>query len=250
MRNMLILIFIFLILIGCTVKSYKPGTEIAMVNNVRLYSNNKIMSVVAPKNLEIPYKGFSTNNKDFLSLSRFVQDRVVEKVLLNNYYISKEYDLFNSSKYLSQDNWNIFEKNISINKKTKYYNEEYGIKYDKVFINYIDGVRCRTFPRKESYQKDYEHNLTINTKEFDTYCSYYNFSGDGKLLWVNYLYNYSFESEFFKGIKKPELRIEILKDIEIEFKQNMKEIFDSIQLHDMDRERMQKEGLLYNKTKG
>lgn len=247
MRHILITIFTLLTFTGCLAKDYAQGTETMMVDNVRLYSHNKIMSIEAPFNLGEPFKGFSTSYKDFLSLTRFIRGRMVEKVLINNYYISPEGDIFNSFQYLDKKNGDIFEQNVQTNKNTIYYNEKYGIKYYEGSVDYIDGIRCRSFSQKEKYREDYDHKITINIQTYDTFCSYYDLSGKGRLLWITYEYNYSFGSQALKGLDE-NLKSQSLKDIQHQFKQDIKTIFDSLQIHDMDRAKMKELGLLHNKA--
>lgn len=245
MKNILILVFIVLVLIGCVGKEYIPLTVIKMVDNVRIYSKNKIMSVTAPNNRGEPFIGREHLNKDFLSLTKVVRGEMFEQVLIKHSYM----DIFDSHQYLNKKNLDNFEKNIKDGKNIVYYNKENGRKYYKAAIDYVDGVKCRTFISDEYSRKSDEYKITIITQPYETYCSFYGLgvAGFERTIHISYEYSYSFESEVFKNNYNKKSKSEILKNIQNQFKQDIKEIFDSLVIHDMDRERMKKEGLLYDK---
>jgi len=245
-----ILILFCLLYIYVDVSSPKDTDEdirnIAMVNNIRIYSKNGLISVVAPENRGIHFIGFSSKNHDFLVLKRAFVGEMVEKVRIEHYYSNKSFD---TSQYLNKKNLDKFEKDIN-NKNAIFHLETNrgSSTFTKAFIDYVDGVKCRTFlnPIYESFNDTAK--LIILTQKYMTYCSFYGLGvpeASERVLEIFYEYHYSFESEIFKNSNKTEE--EILKDIQNQFKQDIKEIFDSIKIHTMNREKMQKEGLLYDK---
>ena len=102
-------------------------------------------------------------------------------------------------------NLDIFEKDIKDNKKVIYYNELYGRKYNKAFVDYVDGVKCRTFPWNElSGVYNTTNKRSILTQVYETYCSFYGLgvAGNEQLLHISYEYSYNFESDVFKNNDK------------------------------------------------
>ncbi|WP_419678315.1 hypothetical protein ACN2EN_04025 [Aliarcobacter lanthieri] len=245
MKNLIVVILISFLLTGCTVKGYIPATFITMNDNVRIYSKNKIVSVTAPQNRGIPFIGNFNHNNEWVNLIRFINGEMVEKIYIRHTYDPTNFDFY---KYLDKKNLDSFEKDIKDNKKIIYRNEYNGRKYKKAFIDYVDGIKCRTFPWDNlSGMYNNTSKQSILTQVYETYCSFYGLgvAGHEQLLHIYYEYSYNFESDIFKNSNKT--KEQILKDIQNQFKQDIKEIFNSIKLHYMDRERMKKEGLLYDK---
>jgi hypothetical protein len=245
MRNLAVLILISFLLVGCTSKEYIPATSVTMSDNVRIYSKNKIVSATAPLNRGIPFVGEFNHNNEWLSLVRFMHGEMVEKIYIRHTYDSRNFDFYN---YLDKKNLDNFEKDIKDNKKIIHHNKYNGRRYKRAFIDYIDGIRCRTFPWNEpSGMYNTTSKRSILTQVYETFCSFYGLgvAGHEQLLHIHYEYSYNFESDIFKNSDKT--KEQILKDIQNQFKQDIKEIFNSIKLHYMDRERMKREGLLYDR---
>jgi len=229
-------------------KDTDKGTrDIVMVDNMRIYSKNGLISVTAPENREKPFIGYSSKNYDFLILKRGLIGEMVEKVRIEHFYSNRKH--FDTSEYLNKKNLDKFEKDINNKNSTFYLETNRGSRtFTKAFIDYVDGVKCRTFlnPIYESFNDTAK--LTILTQKYMTYCSFYGLGvpeAPERVLEIFYEYHYSFESEIFKNSNKT--KEEVLKDIQNQFKQDIKEIFDSIKIHTMNREKMKKEGLLYSK---
>lgn len=116
---------------------------------------------------------------------------------------------------------------------------ERGVSYSKGYMDYIAGLRCQTTVESSNIA------LGIGTKSYQTFCNYYDTQDQLKELWTMYSYTYSyvgtkFESDSSSSIYSPQA-------MQSQFKQDMKAIFDSLVIHDMDRERMAKEGLLHDR---
>ena len=117
--------------------------------------------------------------------------------------------------------------------------EERGVVYNKNYVDYIEGLKCVTDTESSSPA------LGVGFKKYFTVCGYYDISGNKKRIDIMYHYISSFDGTKFQSDTTS--TITSGKDIEILFKQDMKSIFDSLVIHDMDRERMSKEGLLHDK---
>ena len=76
---------------------------------------------------------------------------------------------------------------------------------------------------------------------YSTHCGYIAKNGDKAFLSIDYGY---IKAKKEMGREKI-IPLSIQK--QVQFKQDMKAIFDSLIIHDMDRERMGKEGLLHDK---
>lgn len=117
--------------------------------------------------------------------------------------------------------------------------EERGVVYNKNYVDYIEGLKCVTDAESSSPAQG------VGFKKYYTVCGYYDTSGNKKRIDIMYHYISSFNGTKFQSDTTS--TITSGKDIEALFKQDMKAIFDSLVIHDMDRERMSKEGLLHDK---
>jgi hypothetical protein len=86
----------------------------------------------------------------------------------------------------------------------------------------------------------------VGSKRYYTVCGYYNSAGVKKRIDIFYNYTYTHSGTKYDGdSKSSSLTPEAMQR---QFKQDMKAIFDSLQIHDMDREKMQNEGLLHDRA--
>ena len=118
-------------------------------------------------------------------------------------------------------------------------NAERGVNYVKIYIDFIGGLKCGT--RVESSNIA----LGVGSKSYQTNCTYFDNQGGAKNIHFGYDYVYThsgtkFESDNQGSSVSPEV-------MQYRFKEDMKAIFDSLVIHDMDRVKMQEEGLLHNK---
>lgn len=116
------------------------------------------------------------------------------------------------------------------------------VEYYKNYVDYVAGLKCKTSVESQDIIAN-----GIGSKNYYTTCKYFNKQGLPKTLEISYDFYYTFDRTKFERGDNPSLVRYKLKEIEHQFKKDMKEIFDSIQIYDIDRDRMKKEGLLYNK---
>lgn len=116
---------------------------------------------------------------------------------------------------------------------------ERGVSYNRNYVDYIGGLKCVTDVESSSPA------LGVGFKKYFTVCGYYDTNGNKKRVDIMYHYISSFNGTKFQSDTTS--TITSGKDIDALFKQDMKAIFDSLVIHDIDRERMAKEGLLYDK---
>ena len=141
-------------------------------------------------------------------------------------------------------NINSFELNTN-NPNIKYKNETFGQYYDRAFVNIIDGIKCRSFPKElnKKYNHQNKGDGIIQTQEYETYCSFYGTNGVPKVLRIRSEYSFNLSSEAFKKSTLSEK--EKLNKITRQFRQDAEEIFSNIKIN-MDRQKMRQHGLLFN----
>ena len=116
---------------------------------------------------------------------------------------------------------------------------ERGVAYNKNYVDFIGGLKCVTDVESSDVA------LGVGNKKYYTVCGYYDIAGAKKRLDIKYDYTYTHSGTEFDGdTKSSPITPEVMQR---QFKQDIKAIFDSLVIHDMDRERMSKEGLLHDK---
>ena len=243
MKILIISLLIYFIT-GCSFdNTYKSDIYdrdyIKMDANTTLYSSNKTFSVKAPINRGILFEGLDKYD-DFTVLQRRIIGEIVEIFYLEIDNI----DTFDGEKYLDLENINSFELNTN-NPDIKYENETFGQYYDRAFVNIIDGIKCRSFPKElnKKYNHQNKGDDIIQTQEYETYCSFYGANGVPKVLRIRSEYSFNLLSEAFKKSTLSEK--EMLNKITRQFRQDAEEIFSNIKIN-MDRQKMRQHGLLFN----
>ncbi|MDP3266306.1 MAG: hypothetical protein Q8M39_05725 [Sulfuricurvum sp.] len=132
-----------------------------------------------------------------------------------------------------------YYQNFKMSNWEKKNNAERGVKYTKNYVDFIGGLKCAT--RVESSNLA----LGVGTKSYQTSCYYFDNQKAAKHIHLDYRYTYThsgtkYEDDSQSSSVTPQA-------MERQFKQDMKEIFDSLVIHDMDKEKMAKEGLLHDK---
>lgn len=241
MRQFLIL-FIAIFMVGCSFRSVpKNGKEIEIVNGERIYTKSGSLSATAPNNFpKTPFEGYTRFDHDLINFERHLPNMMSEDVGIEVSDLPKE----GLSRYLMLNR----EKNTDLEqivKKTpmsdweRKNNAERGINYVKKYVDNIAGLKCMT--RVESGNIA----LGIGRKSYQTNCNYFDLNGNPKLIHFDYHYVYTHKGTKYDGdTQSSSVSPEAMQ---IQFKEDMKAIFDSLVIHDMDRERMSKEGLLHDK---
>ncbi|RBQ30634.1 hypothetical protein CRU92_11475 [Arcobacter sp. FW59] len=248
MKNLVVLILISFLFVGCVVKEEGYLSTTNMLDNIRISSKRQVVSVSAPNNMSIPFTGKVIDHLDNMVLIRDIPDEMKEMVHIKH---SSETYLFDSNKYLNKKNLELFEKEVNENKNIIEYTKRYGKRYNRAFVDYIDGMKCRTLEWNElsNIYNTSTGKKKIVTQLFETYCSFYSLepiqNTYEQLLHLSYSYSYNPENSIFKNIN--ETKEQILKNMQNQFNQDIYEIFNSIKIDVMDRERMKKEGLLYDR---
>lgn len=117
--------------------------------------------------------------------------------------------------------------------------KERGVNYSKKYIDYIGGLRCGTGVESSNIA------MGVGNKDYYTVCGYYDNAGVKKRIDIFYSYTYTHSNTKYDTDKSSS--IYSAQTMQAQFKQDIKSIFDSLVIHDMDKEKMSKEGLLYDK---
>ena len=241
---MRIILFILsaLFLVGCSFQtSLKNGKEIEITNGQRVYTQSGSLSATTPNNFsKVPFNGYKRFDYDLINFDRHLPNMMSEDVRITVRIVPQ--DEIASDYLLYKNQGNQMEeriKNFKMSDWEKKNNAERGVNYVKQYVDFIGGLKCGT--RVESSNIA----IGVGTKSYQTNCTYFDNQGGAKNIHLGYSYTYTnrgtkFESDETSSSVSPQA-------MQKQFKQDMKAIFDSLVIHDMDRERMSKEGLLHNK---
>ena len=241
-------LFIILFLSGCgivtSVDNDNKESKILSIDQ-RISTKEGLLSLMAPihKDIGVFYGVYKV--EEGMALTWAVKNMMASKLIISTE--SYPGHTFESAKYLNPKNLKIFEEETKT--KESFYNTTTSAVYKKAYLDYIDGVKCRTFVHadlRQIYQNVIDGEKTY-TQYYDTYCSFYqpkNIKKPTNMVRLQYEYSFNRKSKAFTDSNKTEQ--EVLNDIHNIFRQDIQAIFSTIKLG-MDREKMRKEGLLFDK---
>ena len=241
-------LFIILFLSGCgivtSVDDDNKESKILSVDQ-RISTKEGLLSLMAPiyQDIGVFYGVYKV--EEGMALTWAVKNMMASKLIISTE--SYPGHTFESAKYLNPKNLKIFEEETKT--KESFYNTTTSAIYKKAYLDYIDGVKCRTFVHadlRQIYQNVIDGEKTY-TQYYDTYCSFYqpkNIKKPTNMVRLQYEYSFNRKSKAFTDSNKTEQ--EVLNDIHNIFRQDIQAIFSTIKLG-MDREKMRKEGLLFDK---
>lgn len=242
MRTILLLISVFFIA-GCSFPSApKNGKEIEITNGQRVYAQSGSISATAPNNFpKTPFEGYTRFQYDLIDFERHLPNMMSEDVSMTvtthpQDRIAKVDMLYKKTN----DQMEEYERNYQMSDWEKKNNAERGVNYVKRYVDFIGGLKCAT--RVESSNIA----MGIGAKSYQTNCNYFDNQGGAKNIHLDYRYTYTHSgTKYDSDSKSSSVTPEAMQR---QFKQDMKAIFDSLVIHDMDREKMSKEGLLHDKA--
>jgi len=229
MRNILILVLISFLFVGCF-RTIKP-IEIQALTQI----SSPELSILSPSSYpKIPFKTLTKYPIRNIILFRKIPDIMAEDIQI---------DIF---RYENQDaKVPLLYKDTNITYDEKYTNKylsdkemtdeiDVDVNYLKNYVNFVAKLKC--LEEAIAWNSAY-------SKQYILYCPYYDNQGDKKFMKINA--NMFFDETKLKlngaDLKKYKL------DTEKQFKMDLKEIIESIDLYDMNKIKMQKEELLYDK---
>lgn len=153
---------------------------------------------------------------------------------------TKDDDYFNSD--LNFENMYVRLKNSPKNIKI---NRQQGIGLDEFQTQYFQGIRCIG----SVYSRSYGGSLySASSKNYGLSCGYYHRTAGKRMLRLDYRYYGAVgDSQLEKDGHIAQDNLPTLNEAEAVLKRDVNELLNSVQLKDVDWERMEKEGLIHNK---
>lgn len=202
------------------------------------------VSILAPSSYpKTPFKISSIYNAD----NKIYLDRTIPNMMKEDIRISVESlepgpsTLDNLLDKKFNDTFEKYNETLPLTNGQMYNTFERGVNYYKDYVDFVAGLKCDTRVESQNIAEG------IGSKAYWTLCPYYDKQGNKKYIDIDYRFYFTFNQTKFEGSDNVSLRKHKFEEIQLQFKKDMQEIFDSIEIYDMDKERMEKEGLLYNK---
>ena len=242
MKTILFFIAIIFFITACSFRSVpKNGKEIEITNEQEIYTQSGSLSATAPNNYsKVPFMGYTRFDYDLINFNRHLPNMMSEDVRITVKIIPQDeiarIGMLNKDKNGAMEE---YYKNYQISAWEKKNNAERGVIYVKNYVDFIDGLKCAT--RVESSNIA----LGVGTKSYQTSCYYFDNKKSAKHIHAGYSYTYTHSgTKYDSDTKSSSITPQAMQ---MQFKQDMKAIFDSLVIHDMDRERMSNEELLHDK---
>jgi len=238
MKNILILALISLFFSACRVNEITP-----------IGISSKSMTLSSPSSYPKTYFMVSAYDLPNIFMSRIIPDIMEEKIQIEllEYknqveeisLLEKEKNKIFDKEYTNQypDNWDMSDY---FGRRSSYRAIDYYVRYisyAKRYINFVSKLKCKV-------NVELINNLLLNKEEDSSFlsysiiCPYYDKQDMKKYIHI---------SASVKLLSEKSDEKDKWLDAQEKFRMDLKEIADSLQIHDMDRERMQKEELLYDK---
>lgn len=229
------LILIIFILSGC----YSSSNRINLTPNTKL--TNQSTSILVPSSsYETPWIAWFLFSEKYIQLFRHIPDMMSEDIRITVRSIPK--DEISTDFLLYKNNGTQMEerrKNFIMSEWEKKNNKERGVSYRKSYVDYIGRLKCGTRVESSSIA------LGVGTKSYQTNCTYFDNQNGAKNIHLMYTYTYSSKGTKFQDDKtSSNVTAEKMQE---QFKKDIKAIFDSLVIHDMDIEKMSKSNLLHDK---
>lgn len=240
MRTILFLVISVFFIAGCSFPSApKNGKEIEITNAQRVYTKSGSVSATAPNNFpNVPFEGYTRFDEDLIAFNRHLPNMMSEDLRVTVFVPEAR---INIDYLLDKKRNDDLERTVAlpISEWEKTNITKRGVSYNKHYVDYIGGLKCTTNAESSSPA------LGVGFKKYYTVCGYYDTNGNKKRVDIMYHYISSYNGTKFQSDTTS--TIASGKDIDTLFKQDMKAIFDSLVIHDMDREKMSKNGLFHDK---
>lgn len=231
-----------LVLLGCTRASFdlKPNETLTTPSYRISITGKEWRTGQNPSDRLVKFQG----KYDRLWFNRHLPNMLSEDVEITVHELSKESMSRYNYELLDKEKSDILEKTILTKPLTDWEKKNHAerrVNYSKGYIDYINGLRCRTTVESSNIA------LGVGRKSYQTFCNYYDTHGNPKELWIMYDYMYTHSGTKFQDDKSSN-NVVTPEAMQLQFKQDMKAIFDSLQIHDMDRAKMKELGLLHDRA--
>jgi|GEM_PF-1372402 len=249
MKNILILVLVSLFFSACRVSEMVSSSTNNELNNTNITLKNYNMTLVIPSSYlktKFDIQTFSSDNVTIFRIIPNIMQEEIEIDLLENRTIRDmkipllekekninfDFDKEYTDKY--PDDWRMSDY-FGIR---KYYDTEKYITYAKRYINFIDKLKCMVNVKLVDVTRYFDKENTI-ILGYPIICPYYNKEGAKKYLCIN--------ASSIKLVSEKVDEKDKWLDAQEKFRMDLKEMADSLEVYDVDKEQMQKEGLLYDK---
>jgi len=255
MKNILILVLISLFFSACRVSEMVSSSTNNELNNTNITLKNYTMPLVIHSSYLKTKFYIKTLSSYNVIMFRIIPNIMQEKITIELLGNIKTLDfmmrgeLFENRKILDSEEVKIFDKEytnqypdnwkmLDYFGTRRFYDTEKYISYAKRYINFVDKLKCIVYVKLTDATRyfDKEDNITLG---YSIICPYYNKAGTKHHLRIS--------ASAIKLVSEKSDEQDKWLDAQERFRMDLKEIADSLELHHMDRERMQKEELLYDK---
>ena len=233
MKQLILIILIFLFT-ACT-GSNRP----TLTPNMKL--SNQSTSIKVPSfTFKTPWEAFFIFSEKYIQIFRHIPDMMSEDLritvsIIPQDKIPNDYLLYKNQGTQMEER----RKNFKMSKWEKDNNAERGVKYRKGYVDYIASLKCGTRVESSSIA------LGVGSKTYQTNCTYFDKNNGAKNIHLMYRYTYSSPGTKFTNDKTSTNVTP--KTMQRQFKQDIKAIFDSLIIHDIDMEKMKKHNLIHDK---
>ena len=240
MKNIVMIILISFLFTGCI----RKDLTISLQPNTKVSSSNSNVSMLVPTSYsKTPFKTWKESSREnVISIFRTIPNMMIEDIMIFTVNINdNDTDI---DTLLHKDKNKTFDKEFTNRYLDDWMMSNYlerRVNYSKRYINYAAKLKCM-----ENVQSSNIAN-GVGSKKYSVTCPYYDKQGNKKYIHISASINFTFDSTKFEGSDSPSLVRYKLLDIEKQFKMDMKEILDSLEIYDIDIERMRKDELLYDK---
>ncbi|AQW81923.1 hypothetical protein CPIN17260_1649 [Campylobacter pinnipediorum subsp. pinnipediorum] len=237
MKKIILFIIVTIFFSGCSYKSH----YIEVGPNTKLSAPKFAFTIPNPYP-NYPFETIRLNNfYNTIRIFRDIPNMMKEDIRIFSYELNKTkerhklvYDLLSKHKthydYYINAPLSDFDLEDDIESRTEYY---------KRYIDYIAGLKCYTY----TYSKNI--GMGLGNKNHDTICPYYDINGKETLIRIHYDFIFTAGGTVLEGSKQSSTKNYTLQQMNYAFKQDVKEIFDSLEIYDIDKDRMIKQGMYY-----
>lgn len=200
------------------------------------------MSILAPSSYpKTPFETSTIHPNAVIWLDRTIPNMMKEDIRISVANLKNESIGNRLLNKETNDNFDEYFGKLPLTDGEMYNQFERRVNYYKDYVDFINGLKCHTNVESQNIAEG------IGSKKYWTLCPYYDKQGNKKYIGIDYRFYFTFNQTKFEGSDNVSLLKHKFEEIQLQFKHDMKEIFDSIEIYDMDKERMEKEGLLYHK---
>ncbi|AQW81919.1 hypothetical protein CPIN17260_1644 [Campylobacter pinnipediorum subsp. pinnipediorum] len=237
MKKIILFIIVTIFFSGCSYKSH----YIEVGPNTKLSAPKFAFTIPNPYP-NYPFETIRLNNfYNTIRIFRDIPNMMKEDIrikALNITRLSEKYNKLFHSKLTKKNTFDYYI-NAPLSDLDLEGHIESRTEYHKRYINYIAGLKCYTISLSTNIGMGLGNRLNSIT------CPYYNKDGEEMAIMVHYDFIFTTGGTVLEGSKQSSTKNYTLQQMNYAFKQDVKEIFDSLEIYDIDKDRMIKQGMYY-----